>query len=177
MSPCKSCEKRRRRKLLVRFGILLIAFAVLLTSALFANQPKQIGKHIAPHSILSFTYTYSSSVNPPNYIRYQFSMEDGAPVFRYEYRKGNHWPLTEEDISDASSVFLTHAQWQEMLSCLENGKVTQRKTQTESGDAGPWTYITWRGDKGKYQQFSFPDTGKRADFERLCIQWAQPVSP
>lgn len=173
MSPCKSYEKRRRRKLLVRFGILLIAFAVLLTSALFANRPKQIGKHIAPHSILSFTYTYSSSVNPPSYLRYHFSAEDGTPIFDCERRQGGHWPLTEEDVSFSRSLILTQTQWQQVLSCLEGGLVARRTEQITSGYAGPWTYITYHGDKGTDQVFSFADFGQKTAFEQLCAQFEQ----
>ncbi|MBR5931680.1 MAG: hypothetical protein IKZ95_06620 [Lachnospiraceae bacterium] len=129
-----------------------------------------VGEKIKKDDITDFYYTYDSSTDPPDYLRYRFFVQDGTCWFHYEKREGDHWPLTEEDISDSVDVELTPDQWQQFYEYLEGGSVTAREESVTSGDAGPWMYIYWKKDKSKYQVFEFESWGRQKEFEEFCKQ-------
>ncbi|MBQ1300502.1 MAG: hypothetical protein IIY25_05280, partial [Erysipelotrichaceae bacterium] len=116
---------------------------------------KTVGRDIKIDDITEFYYTYSSSTNPPDYQRYRFYVDDGKYMFYHEARKGDHWPLTEDDITVSGKVELTEEQWKEFFGLLNNGKVKKREENLESGDPGPWLYLYWKKDGGEVQEFSF----------------------
>ena len=133
---------------------------------------KTVGRDIKIDDITEFYYTYSSSTNPPDYQRYRFYVDDGKYMFYHEARKGDHWPLTEDDITVSGKVELTEEQWKAFFELLNNGKVKKREEHLESGDPGPWLYLYWNGDKSKYQKFSFASLAERSAFEELCEELA-----
>ena len=133
---------------------------------------KTVGKDIKIDEITEFYYTYSSSTNPPDYQRYRFYVDDGKYMFYHEARKGDHWPLTEDDITVSGKVELTEEQWKEFFKLLENGKVKKREEHLESGDPGPWLYLYWKKDGGKVQEFSFETGGRVLEFVEFCRKLA-----
>ena len=47
--------------------------------------------------------------------------------------------------------------------------VTQYQNQeSETGGSGPWLYLYWKGDGGKYQEFSFLTVNEKNSFEEFC---------
>ena len=129
---------------------------------------KLVGTDVKPEDVTEFYYTYSTSTDPPHYQRYRFYTEDGKRFFFHEKREGDHWPLTEDDATVSGTVELTEAEWKAFFDCLKGGTVKKREENLESGRAGPWLYLYWNGDKGKYQEFTFESYGARCDFEELC---------
>jgi len=129
---------------------------------------RMVGEKIAFSDITEFYYTRAASSYPPDYQRYQFAVENGTCTLYHETRKGDHWPLTEEDITLSGTVTLTEQQKAEFFSLLEGGQVTKRKEQVSSGASGPWLYLYWKGDRGKEQVFSFRDYGVQTAFAEFC---------
>lgn len=163
---------------------MLIAVCILLAACLLffllprggdrtAPPPKgelTVGTDIAPGDITEFYYTYSASTDPPVYRRYRFYAEDGKTCFSHEVREGDHWPLREEDISVSGTKELTPEEWGEFLDCVKGGAVKKRAEDPADGSSGPWLYLYWTGDRGEYQEFSFPAYGDRLAFEALCLR-------
>jgi len=127
-----------------------------------------VGKDISADEITEFYYTYDASTNPPEFQRFRFYKESANCCFYHETREGDHWPLTEADISSSGTKELTAQQWQAFVDCVDGGTVRKRAEHTEAGDAGPWLYLYWRGDGGDYQEFTFASAEKQAAFEALC---------
>ena len=127
-----------------------------------------VGEHIAKDSVTDFYFTVSTSTFPPHYQRYRFYIEDSAYRFFHETREGDHFPLTEADATDFGTVTLSAEQWDAFLDCIAGGRVIARQEHLDSGDAGPWLYLYWTGDKGSIQEFSFASYDALLSFETLC---------
>ena len=162
---------------------VIVLAALMLALLLFAGgrdmglvlrmtlgRPLTVGRHIAAESISEFYYTLSTSTDPPSYQRYRFYLQDGSWYFYHETRAGRHWPLTEADISASGTLLLTDTDAQAFLNMLQHGCVTSRRNEAETGAGGPWLYLYWQGDGGKYQQFSFAGYEQRSAFEALCAR-------
>jgi hypothetical protein len=152
-------------------AVLLLA-AVILGTYVFSRKEWTVGKQIAPDAITEFYCTYSSSANPPDYQRYRFYRQENGYWLYHETRAGDHWPLTEEDITLSGTVALQEGQWTQLMQLLNDGKVVRRSDSAEAGGSGPWLYLYWTGDKGEYQVFSFAAYDKLAAFESLCAELA-----
>lgn len=138
--------------------------------ALFLNRGVMtVGTDIPQEDITEFYFTLDSSTNPPYFQRYRFYVENGGHWFYHEKREGRHWPLTKADITVSGSVELSDEQWAKFFDLIKGGKVEKRKEHTESGGRGPWLFLYWKGDRSKYQEFSFPSWGARDAFEKYCI--------
>lgn len=131
---------------------------------------KTVGSGIALADITEFYYTYSSSTNPPEYQRYRFYTAEGRHLFYHEKREGDHWPLREADITVSGTLELSEQDWARFFESLKGGEVRQRRESTDSGSAGPWLFLYWKGDRSKYQEYSFPSLKARTDFEELCVR-------
>ena len=150
---------------------LLIALCLLACAGCDSGGKGMIvGEKIKIDEITDFYYTYDSSTNPPKYQRFRFYVEDGTYWFHHEKREGDHWPLSEEDITVFGDIELTQEQWEEFFGYLKGGSVTKREESLDSGDAGPWLYIYWKKDKSKYQVFEFESWGKLKEFEEYCYK-------
>ena len=134
------------------------------------NGVMTVGADIAQEDITDFYFTYDSSTNPPFFQRYRFYEDNGAHWFYHEKREGRHWPLREKDITVSGSVKLTDEQWAAFFDLVKGGKVEKRKEHTESGGRGPWLFLYWKGDRGKYQEFAFSSWGVQKAFEVYCIK-------
>ena len=112
---------------------------------------------------------FASGKRPPEFQRYRFLVKNGAHLFHHEKREGNHWPLTEKDITVTGTKELSQAEWQQFFNYLKKGKVEKRKEHLEDGGRGPWMFLYWKGDKGKIQEYSFPSWDAQKSFEEFCI--------
>ncbi len=138
----------------------LLAAVTIISSALFTGCFREraefiVGKDIKISELTELYYTYATSTDPSEYLRYRFYTENGMYFVDYDKREGSHWPLTESDRTDWGTVLLSEEQWNSLFSLLDSGTVTKRHESTESGDSGPWTYLYWTGDGSKYQEFTF----------------------
>lgn len=129
-----------------------------------------VGTDIALDDITEFYDTYASSTFPPEYQRYRFYVEAGRYMFYHEQREGDHFPLTEEDITVSGSKELTKEEKETFFGFLKDGTVTERQESLDAGDSGPWRYLYWDGDEDRYQEFSFETWDKAGSFEDFCIQ-------
>ncbi len=154
-------------------AILLCLAAVLPLAACGAAPslpgPKTVGTDIKIEDITDFYYTVDSSTDPPDFQRYRFYAEDGAYWFYHETRAGDHWPLTEADITVSGALELSPDQWAAFFDCLTGGTVRNRQESADSGGRGPWLYLYWTGDRGTCQEFSFASRDAEAAFEDLCL--------
>ena len=150
-------------------GAITIAIVILLFISI-RHKEYVVGTQIAAEDITEFYYTYSSSTYPPEYQRYSFYKEKEAYKFYHEKREGFAWPLTESHITLSDSIELSEEEWTEFLKYLNGGKVKERKQNSESGDAGPWLYLYWEGDRAKYQEFSFSTLPEEKAFENFCVE-------
>lgn len=137
------------------------------------NGKKIVGKNISIGDVTEFYYTYSTSTFPPDYQRYRFYVEDGKYFFYHEKREGEHWPLRETDKTVFGTVELSEAEWSTFFDYLKGGVVKKRTESTECGSSGPWLYLYWKGDRSKYQEFSFESFDKKISFEEFCIKLKQ----
>lgn len=126
------------------------------------------GEEVPLSAITEFYYTYESSTFPPDYQRYRFFTQDGAYFFAHETRAGDHFPLGEEDVTVSGKLALTEEDWRCFLICLDGGAVKPREESLEDGDAGPWLYLYWQGDRGVEQEFSFASRADLTAFEAYC---------
>ena len=155
----------------IRLAVLIIAAVILIllgTSSSGRKRQMRVGLDIQTTAISEFYYTYSSSTNPPEYQRYHFYKENGKWIFYHEKREGNHWPLTEDDITASGRIELSTDLQDYFFGFLTDGEVSKRKEDTSSGGSGPWLYLYWNGDKSVYQEFSFESYGKLKEFEVFC---------
>lgn len=152
------------------FIIVLSVAAVVAAVCGISNIPKTVGKAIKEADFYEFYFTYSSTVNPPEFQRYRFFTENGKKIFYHEKREGDKVFLTEEDITVSGETELTADEWSEFWSYLSGGTVKNRSTSTASGGAGPWLYLYWNGDNNKCQEFTFADFEKEAEFEEFCLK-------
>lgn len=125
--------------------------------------------------ITDFYYTYDNINFNAFYQRYRFYMEDGKHMFFHETRevKNDYGPATEENRTAYGNFELSTEEWQKAFELLKDGTVSKRVESTESGDSGPWMFIYWKNDKGKYQEYSFASYGDRLAFEEYCASLAE----
>lgn len=166
-------NRKQGRGILMTVITVIACAAVLAVSALvltgcIGNKTYHVGKDIKIDDINEFWYTYSSSTNPPEYQRWRFYKENGNLYFYHEKREGDHWPLTEEDVTVNGTVTLSEEQWNALFACIDGGSVTRRTESTAAGGAGPFLYLYWKNDGAKIQEYSFADYGKQKEFEALC---------
>ena len=164
---------------IIAAAVLLIMLAALLGGngmkrrlLMFAGRPLTVGGNVDMTEITEFYYTQASSAYPPHWQRYRFYREDGNWYFYHETREGGHWPLTERDITRSGTFMLTDADAQVFLRCLQGGAVSPRKNEADAGADGPWLYLYWQGDGGRYQVFRFASPAEQAAVEALCVQLA-----
>jgi len=129
---------------------------------------KTVGKQVKEADITEFYFTRSGSAYPPDFQRYRLYAENGSHYFYHEKREGDHWPLSEADITDAGTKQLSEEEWNAFYSLLEGGAVRDRSENADSGSDGPWLYLYWKGDHAKTQEYSFASYGKEMEFEELC---------
>ena len=150
-------------------AVLLAALVLLAVCSSAAGQDfMTVGTEISPETITDFYWTYDAPIDPPVYLRYHFRAADGAYTFTREVREGDHWPLTEADITASDTRTLTEEEWAAFLGLLLGGTVTKPEDNLLDGDAGPWTYIDWAGDQDGYRAFSFPTGDDSLTFEAFC---------
>ena len=158
------------RRILSLLSALILALTLICTQGLAATSStdKTVGIDIAFEDITDFYYTYDASTAPPHYQRYRFYSEDGKYYFEHETREGGGWPQTETDITCSGTIELTEEQWSAFCDLLNGGKAGMREEYLESGDAGPWLYIYWRGGEMEGREFSFGQSGSVLAFEEFC---------
>lgn len=149
---------------------VLILAVICVFGWSFFNRPRTVGKSIQEADFQEFYYTYSSTVNPPEFQRYRIYTENGRKMFYHEKREGDRVFLTEEDITVSGEVELTNAEWETFWSYLFGGTVKNRKEDAKAGGSGPWLYLYWDGDRNKCQEFTFADFEKQAEFEEFCVE-------
>ena len=154
-------------------GIVVIVVAVLSYPDAFGGNYMIVGKDIKKEDISEFYFTYDASTYPPYFQRYRFYTEDGKCFFYHEKREGDHWPLLESDIAISGKKELSEEEWNRFFDLLKDGKVEKRTESVEDGDSGPWLYLYWKKDRGKYQEFSFASYGKQKEFEGYCKELAE----
>ena len=129
-----------------------------------------VGKNIKFDDITEFYDTEENINYDAYYQRYLFYVKDGKYYFFHERRERNndYGPCTEEDAVSKGTLELTDEQWQAFCDLIGDGIVKARKDNADSGDKGPWYYIYWKGDKSKYQVYSFASYEKEKDFGSYC---------
>lgn len=134
-------------------------------------------RKIAAGDITEFYYTRSNINFNAFYQRYRFYVEDGRRLFYHETREkpGEYGPATEDDITASGTVELSDEEWNEFLAFLKDGRVSARTDSAESGGSGPWMFIYWKKDKGKFQVFDFPSASEKLEFEEFCAELAGAV--
>lgn len=155
-----------------KINILFVTVIATCTALSFTGCAKSVGKQITRDKFNDFYYTYSTTVNPPEFQRYRFYMEDGKAFFYHEKREGNNTFLTEEDITVSGTKELSSEEWETFWNYIDGGSVVKRKENTNSGGSGPWLYLYWDGDKNIRQEFSFRDDALVYDFEEFCEELA-----
>ena len=153
--------------ILALIGIVLIVLFMFIRGG--RKMKYSVGKDIGIEDVTDFYYTYSSSAFPPEYQRYRFYVEDGKHYFYHEKREGDTWPLREDHITICGTRILSDEEWQSFFEHLQGGTVQKRNEDVVDGDAGPWLYLYWKKDQGKYQEFSFASWNDRKAFEEYCI--------
>ncbi len=128
-----------------------------------------VGKDVAKEDVLQFYFTYDSSTYPPEFQRYRLYTEGGKLFFYHEKREGDHWPLSESDATVTGTRELSETEWDEMFFLLCGGTVRAREEHLESGGRGPWLFLYWKGDRGKFQEFTFASYEKQREFEAFCV--------
>ncbi len=132
-------------------------------------------RNIPVEDVTDFCYTYENINYGAFYQRYRFYVENDRYMFQHETRErpNDYGPAAEEDITAIGTFELTPREWLEAMGLLKSGKVSVRKESAESGSSGPWTYIYWKNDKSRYQQFTFSGYEERKAFEDYCADLAQ----
>lgn len=157
------------KKSIRRKTVITILSALLLSGMVGCKREFVVGSDIQIDDINEFYYTYSSSTFPPEYQRYHFYKEDKNYWFYHEKREGEAFPLREEHITVSGKIELTKEQWETMYNYLKDGLVEKRKESVTSGDSGPFLYLYWKKDRGKYQMFDFSSYQALQDFKTFCI--------
>lgn len=148
----------------------LIVFLVFFLRLMNGTKPMIVGTTVGKDDITEFYFTYDSSAYPPEFQRYKLYAENGSHYFYHEKREGNVWPLTQEHITVSGTLELSEEEWETCFQYLKDGEVRAREESTESGGRGPWLYLYWKKDKGKYQKYSFASWDKQKAFEQYCIE-------
>ena len=171
----KNSEKREGKSYM---KILAVAVAVLVVAAVVAvlaakDRQRTVGTDIPAAEITEFYCTTATSTNPAYWRQYRFYMEGEQWWFFHETRQGSHWPLTGADtVTVCGARKLSQQEYEQFAESISGGSVTKRTENADSGSRGPWLYLYWKGDKGKYQQFAFADYTAQQNFEQLCAELA-----
>ncbi len=130
-----------------------------------------VGGDITIEDITEFYYTKENINYDAYYQRYKFYVEDGKHMFFHETRerKDDYGPCTEEDTTLIGTIELSDDQWSDFVALVIGGTVKEREDSADSGSEGPWLYLYWTNDEGKYQQFAFDTYNDEAKFEELCL--------
>lgn len=136
-----------------------------------------VGQDIPFYDILEFYYTLDPTIPMGEYQRYHFFTDVGKHMFEHETRKGLSWPQTEEDITCSGVSELSADDWDAFCAFLDGGTVSPRDEFPVDGDAGPWTYLYWRGDTSDSTEFSFASQEKLLRFESFCESLRDLTSP
>ena len=169
----KAKDENKRKDKRFPAGLLLVLGAAAVVFLCLSGMLKKemiVGKDIKIEDISDFYFTWSGSSYPPDFQRYRFYAEDGKHYFYHETREGDHWPLTEDDVTVSGTKELTEEEWTRFFELLQGSSVRKREDSGESGSNGPWLYLYWKGDRSKYQELSFPSWESRDVFEAYCIQ-------
>lgn len=134
------------------------------------SKTKTVGDDIKEDDFREFFYTYSKTVNPPEFQRYRFYIEDGKYMFYHEKREGDNVFLTEDDITISGVKELTEEECNKFFKLISGGNVRNRREDDTTGGSGPWLYLYWNGDEGKCQEFSFKENDDLFEFEEFCIE-------
>ncbi|MBQ4383740.1 MAG: hypothetical protein II795_04620 [Firmicutes bacterium] len=163
--------------------MLIMVLMSLCCAALFSGckddaadgVEKITNRNIPVTDITDFYYTYENINYNAFYQRYRFYVEDGRYMFHHETRErpGEYGPATEKDITSSGTFELTEEEWLDFCRLLKDGTVSERQISDETGDSGPWTYIYWKNDKSKYQEYKFASVGDRNAFKDFCTGLAQ----
>ena len=131
-----------------------------------------VGDDIALNEIKEFYYTYENINYDACYLRYQFYNENSKHMFFFEKRErpNDYGPATEKDTTAKGTIELTDEQWSEFCEFVKGGIVKKRGDNADSGGSGPWLYLYWKGDKDKYQEFTFESVSKELEFEDYCSE-------
>ena len=155
---------------MMTFAAFAAVLLVILAGSACRARQATVGTDVALSDVTDFYYTYSTSTDPPHYQRYRFFIDGGQRMFYHETREGGGWPQTEKDITARGSRALSEAEWAEFFGCVKGGIVEDRREHLDSGGAGPWLFLYWKGDRGKCQEFSFSSPAARFAFEDLCAR-------
>lgn len=150
--------------------IVILIAAICAFVWMLSSNPKTVGKTIKEDDFKEFYYTYSTTVNPPEFQRYRIYTENGKKMFYHEKREGDKVFLTEEDIIASGEIELTNEEWETFWGFISGGTVKNRHKNISSGGSGPWLYLYWNGDKDKCQEFTFDTPEKEAEFEGFCAE-------
>lgn len=153
--------------------IVVIVFSIVAICAfgwVLLNSPKTVGKNIKEKDFKEFYYTYSTTVNPPEFQRYRIYIDGDKKMFYHEKREGDTVFLTEEDITVSGEIELTSKEWDTFWSYIDGGTVRNRTEKITSGGSRPWLYLYWNGDRDKCQEFTFADLEKEMEFEKFCLE-------
>lgn len=163
-------EESSVRRILSFLSVLFLAAALISTEGPAAADPdgKTVGIDVPFEDITDFYYTYDASTAMPHYQRYRFYAEDGKHYFYHETREGGSWPQTEADTICSGTAELTDSQWSSFCDLINGGTASRREERLDSGDAGPWLYIYWRGGETEGREFSFEQPGFVLAFEEFC---------
>lgn len=142
---------------------------------LFGGSDMTVGGKIGIKDIKEFYYTVENINYDAFYQRYRFYVEDGNYYFFHETRerKDDYGPATEEDATARGTLKLSDDEWEGFYDLILDGKVMERADDAASGDSGPWYYLYWKGDKDKYQVFSFASQKKAGEFVDYCAGLAE----
>lgn len=155
--------------ILIGAGIAAIIIFMICRFAGILPFHFSVGKDIPDSSITGFYYTFYRTGENAYYLRYHFYKDEGEYCFEYETReKAGVGFLSEEDITTSGTVCLNKDQWNTFLDMVNGGTVKKRSENADAGGSGPWTYLYWRRDAGKYQQYSFSEEEKEHAFITFC---------
>ena len=174
-SQKKNSDNKKGKGSMKIFAIAVVVLVVAAVVAVLAAKDRQrtVGTDIPAAEITEFYCTTATSTNPAYWRQYRFYMEGEQWRFFHETRQGSQWPLTGADtVTDCGARKLSQQEYEQFAESISGGSVTKRTENADSGSRGPWFYLYWKGDKGKYQQFAFADYTAQQNFEQLCAELA-----
>ena len=159
---------KKENLILIICGIVAVILIIIILFLIFGGKKEfVVGKDIEKEEINEFYYTYATTTNPPEYLRYHFFIHEDKYKLFYELRKGDHLPLLEKDAVESKVIELSDDEWTSLYNYLENGIVTKRKEDTETGNSLS-LFLYWKDDGSKYQEYNFENGNTRIQFEEFC---------
>ena len=157
-----------------KYYILLILISIVTIFIGCENREDKemvVGTDIVIEDITDFYYTKENINYDAYYVRYRFYVEDGKYMFFHETRerKGEYGPCTEEDTTMKGAFELSAPLWSKFTDLVRGGTVKKREETADAGGSGPWTFLYWKDDQSKYQQFSFDTYETEKKFEEFCV--------